>query len=383
MTFRALAPLSLIFAAGLTGAAAACPVQPGVTAALPSDAPEWGVMGAALARCGVAVRSDGAPATIIGVDEETYAPMARNFELRPMNDLIKRSGVEIDEARLIKREWRILAIATAVEARHLMYRKDIFDDLGLPAPTSYGEILRVAHLIRAAGVMDKPFAGAFADGEDMADSFVDMYLGMGGVLFLDGFDPSIYNPRGVATLEMLTMLSNYTDGALRDINEAETLRRLQNGEIAMAMLPSKLVGDARAALGARLGVTKAPINGIRPASTVGWSGVSISADASEAEAAAAFAAIIGSLNADMANANPRAANWLIAGHTPPGDAAAPVATARDGALPYPAGPEMAMLKKAIGEGVAPYLKGGVDPSAALLDIELEYKRMAREAGRLN
>lgn len=367
-------------AATLVSAASAlaCAVDTPIRSSTP-DSASWRVIDAALGGCGVAV--DVAAPHIVGLDNETLTEMSRARALRPLNDLIKASGVSISPERLIKDDWRIVAVISTVEARHLMYRRDILGAANLPPPESYGEILRVSAQLRATGVTTTPFAAALKPGDDMAQTYIDVYVGMGGTLFLDGFDASIYNPRGVATLEMMQMLAGFAPADYMETDADKVEQRLINGDIVMAVLSSDRAERIIAKSGGKIATAPAPISGWRPAATLQWTGLGVSADATDAEAAAAFRAIIEGVNADMARANPGVASWLIDGHNPQGAAA--VETARGGALTYPAGPEMSLLRDAIGVGVEPYLRGAVDPSAALLDIELAYKRAAQAQGLIN
>lgn len=378
MRIKTLAATVILGISAMAADACETPVN-GLGASVPAGE-AWDVVGDALAGCGFA--RDGAP-VVIGVTNDSILPHMGVDSLTPLNELIKSYPGEIHPSRLIRDEWRIIAIINSVEGRQLMYRKDIFDKLGLKPPTSYGEILRVLYRIRMAGEMDTPWAEAYKTGADMGDTFVDIYLGMRGNLFLDGHDASIYNPRGVAALEMMQMLSSYAQPDFLSTDIGEVQRRLADGEIALAMLPSDrapaLLDPSVSPMAHNIAVAPAPIAGVRPAAAMRWRGLSISADATDEEAAEAFAAMMSAVDADMANRNRQAANWLIDGHT-----ARPAAQSMlDGAPVYPSGPQMSLLQQAIADGVEPFLIGGQDPSAALLDIELVYKKAAKAGGLVN
>jgi ABC-type glycerol-3-phosphate transport system substrate-binding protein len=360
--------------------ALACASDTEVRSSTP-DGPAWRMIDAALAGCGVQV--DAASPHIIGLDNDTQTAMSRARTLRPLNDLLKASSIDIAPERLVMDDWRVAAIISTVETRHLMYRRDILEAANLPPPKSYGEILRVSAQLRAVGVTNTPFAVALLPGDDMAQTYIDVYLGMGGTLFLPGFDASIYNPRGVATMEMMQMLAGFApaDYLKTDANMVE--ERLIAGDIAMAVLSSDRAARIIASSGGKIAMAPAPISGRRPAATLRWTGLGVSNEATDAEAAAAFRAITEGISADLARSNATTATWLIDGYEPQMPGAAAVQTAREGALTYPAGPEMSLLRDAIGVGVEPFLKGTVDPAVALLDIELVYKRAAREQGMIN
>lgn len=378
----ALRATMIAAAATLVSAASAlaCAVDTPIRASTP-DGPAWGAIDRALAGCGVQV--DAAAPHIIGLDNDSQTAMSRARALRPLNDLLRASSVNIAPERLIKDDWRVVAIVSTVEARHLMYRSDILEAANIPPPKSYGEILRVSAQLRAAGVTNTPYAIALQPGDDMAQTYIDVYLGMGGTLFLAGYDASIYNPRGVATMEMMQMLAGYSPADYMETDANIVEQRLISGDIVMAMLSSDRAKRIIERSGGKITMAAAPISGRRPAATLRWTGLGISADATDAEATAAFRAMTEGISPDMARANAGAAAWLIDGYEPQMPSAAAVQTAREGALTYPSGPEMSLLRDAIGLGIEPYLRGTVDPSAALLDIELDYKRAAQAKGLIN
>ena len=51
-----------------------------------------------------------------------------------------------------------MAVAFMANAQHLVVRQDILDQVGMSIPTTYEEVLETAEAIRAAGIMQHPFA---------------------------------------------------------------------------------------------------------------------------------------------------------------------------------------------------------------------------------
>ena len=94
-----------------------------------------------------------------------------------------------------------MAIAMMVNAQHLMYRNDILSDLGIAEPQTYDDVLAAAEKIKAAGVVDYPLGGTFKTGWNLAEEFVNMYMGFDGAFFNDDLSPSINNANGVAALK--------------------------------------------------------------------------------------------------------------------------------------------------------------------------------------
>jgi ABC-type glycerol-3-phosphate transport system substrate-binding protein len=80
--------------------------------------------------------------------------------IRPLNDLVAKHGAGLQKSQLIKIGDDIMAVAFMANAQHLMYRKDILEQVGADVPTTYEEMLDVAEKIRAAGIMQNPIGGA-------------------------------------------------------------------------------------------------------------------------------------------------------------------------------------------------------------------------------
>ena len=100
--------------------------------------------------------------------------------IRPLNDLVEAHGADLEPYQLITVDGNVMAVAFMANAQHLVYREDVLADLGIDVPTSYEEVLDAAEQIRAAGVMENPIGGAYQSGWNLAQEFVNMYLGHGG-----------------------------------------------------------------------------------------------------------------------------------------------------------------------------------------------------------
>ena len=128
--------------------------------------------------------------------------------IRPLDDLVAKYGQDLNSNQLIKYDGKTVAIAMMVNAQHLMYREDILQELGIPVPTTYVELLDAAETIQASGKVDYVFGGNF---RTTWLEFVNMYLGYGGTFFDSEWNPTVNNEQGVAALEMLKSLTAYMD----------------------------------------------------------------------------------------------------------------------------------------------------------------------------
>ena len=321
-----------------------------------------------------------------GVANSTAVPLIDAGTIRPLDDLVAKYGSQLKPNQLVRVDGKIMAIAMMVNAQHLMYRNDILSDLGIAEPTTYEEVLAAAEKIKAAGVVDYPLGGTFKTGWNLAEEFVNMYMGFDGAFFNADLSPSINNANGVAALEMMKKLTAYMDPEYLVSDSTYVQQQFQQGKIAMANLWASRAGamdnaDESQVVG-KVTMSAAPTvaGGSTPASTLWWDGIVIASNISDADAEAAFRVAMEGLDTEMVKANNDAAVWLVDGYEPTATAAGAFATASNGAKPYPASKQMSLMHTALGNGIAAYLTGEKSASAALADIEAAYTTAAKEAG---
>lgn len=320
-----------------------------------------------------------------GVANSSLVPLLDQGLIRPLDDLVAKHGQALRPNQLIRVDGRIVAIAMMVNAQHLMYRKDIFERLGLAEPRSYEELIAAAEKIRAADVVKYPFGGTW---KTTWLEFVNMYMGYGGEFFADRVKPAINNERGVAALQMMKRLTAYMDPEYLVSDATYVQQQFQQGRIAMANFwasraaalddpkESQVVGKIAMA------AAPAPAAGMLPASTLWWDGIVIARNVPDAEAELAFRVALEGLDREMVQANNSAAIWLVDGYAADRLATGAEATARSGAKPYPASTQMGLMQKAIANKLNDFLKGAKDARTTLTEIEADYVVLAKEAGLL-
>ena len=323
-----------------------------------------------------------------GVANSTAVPLIDAGTIRPLDDLVAKYGQNLKENQLVRVDGKIMAIAMMVNAQHMMYRNDIFADLGIAEPQTYDDVLAAAKKIKAAGVVDYPLGGTYKTGWNLAEEFVNMYMGFDGAFFNDDLSPSINNANGVAALEMMKSLTEYMDPEYLVSDSTYVQQQFQQGKIAMANLWASRAGamdnaDESQVVG-KVTMSTAPTvgGGSTPASTLWWDGIVIAANISDAAAENAFRVAMEGLDTEMVKANNDAAVWLVDGYEPTATAAGAFATANNGAKPYPASKQMSLMHTALGNGIAAFLTGEKSAADALADIEAAYTTAAKEAGVL-
>jgi ABC-type glycerol-3-phosphate transport system substrate-binding protein len=322
-----------------------------------------------------------------GVSNGTIQPLLSAGTIRPLDDLVAKYGKDLQTNQLIRINGKIMAIAVMVNNQHLMYREDIFKSLGLDVPTTYYELLSAVDKVAASGQVQYALGGTYKAGWNLAEEFINMYMGMGGDFF-DGSKPTVNNAKGIRTLEMMRNLTHYMDPEYLVADSTYVQQQFQQGKIAMAVLwatraaamddakESQVVGKVKMA------AAPSPVSGALPASTLWWDGVVLAKNMTDQQADEAFQLLMEGIDREMVTNNNDAAVWLINGYKPGPMAMGAAETAENGALPYPNGVEMGLMHTALGNNVADFLTSKETAEQTLIDIESEYTTAAKEKGLL-
>lgn len=325
-----------------------------------------------------------------GVANETIVPLINERTIRPLDDLVARYGQNLKPNQLIRIDGKIMAVAMMVNTQHLMYRKDIFDQLGIPVPTTYDEVLAAAEKIKAAGVVDYPLGGTFKAGWNLAEEFVNMQFGMGGKLVNDDGTPAVNTEAGRKSLEMLKALSAYMDPEYLTSDSTTVQQQFQQGKIAMANLWASRAGAmddaAESQVVGKIEGATAPlaVAGGAPATTLWWDGIVIAANISDEEAEAAFKVAMEGLDSEMVKAHNDDAIWLIDGFVPGRLAGGAISTATHDPVPssYPSTTAMGLMHSALGDNLAAFFTGEKSAEETLAAVDAAYTTAAKEAGVL-
>ncbi|ETX28959.1 ABC transporter substrate-binding protein [Roseivivax isoporae] len=323
-----------------------------------------------------------------GVANGTITPLVNEGTIRPLDDLVAEHGQHLNENQLIRIDGQVMAIGMMVNTQHLMYRADIFEDLGLEVPETWDEVLEAAAAIREAGVVDYPLGATMQTGWNLGQDFVNMFYGFGGE-FVDAQNmPTLNSEAGVNALQMMKAMTEFMDPEYLVSDSTYVQQQFQQGRIAMANLwgsragamdneaESDVVGLVESAA-----APKATEDG-PPATTIWWDGVVVAQNIPDETAEAAFRVAMEGLDQEMVENNNDAAVWLIPGYEPTRLAQGAIATlqAQPNARAYPSTTAMGLMHTALGNGVAAFLTGDKTAEQTLEDIEAEYLTAAREAG---
>lgn len=411
MTFKKLALISTAMAMLGTTAQAACGPEGQSIRVLGSDFPAiQAVSGTAEANCGagasafeVTLRDDTrdmmnqaltpnpSQFSSVIVANATLTQLMNDGLVRPLDDLVAKYGQNLSPNQLITVDGKVMAVAFMANSQHLFARKDLLEQAGISSvPTSVDEMVAAAEAIRAAGIMEHPIV-MNASSWNMGELFNLFYFGHGGDHFKPGTaEPNINNEVGLATLNSIKALAEYTHPDYLSHASNETQAIWEAGEAALGIMWGSRGGAVLDAEGSTAEVTENTVlaaaptvgGGSVPAATLWWDGVTIAQNISDEEAEAAFAALVGALTSDMVAEHNDKAIWLIDGFTPGPAAAGVAATAQGGAKPYPMIPFINLMHNAASAELADFLKGDETAEQTLADIEAAYVTAAKEAGFL-
>jgi len=311
--------------------------------------------------------------------------------IRPLDDLVAKHGQDIQKHQLVTVDGNIMAVAFMANAQHLVFRADVLAEAGLTPPTTYEEMLAAAEVIRSSGLMKNPVGGAYKAGWNLAEEFVNMYIGHGGEFFEPGTAKvSINNQAGVDALNMMKSLSDYMNPDFLTHDSNATSAEWKAGNVAIMNMWGSRVGplksDEVAAEVASNTDIAGPMTvggGSIPASTLWWDGWTVAKNISDEDAEATFLAMKHAVRPEMLNDDTASlAVWLIEGYEPTAASRGVVAAAQMGTKPYPMVSYQGLLHSALGAEIVDFMMGKEDAATALADTEAAYTAAATEKGYL-
>ena len=401
--------LSGAIALSVPALASACEIASGSVRVLSNDFPALTAVNTVAAECtgGVSVEANQttehrniqvaaltanpAEYTSAIVANSSIVPLLSDGLIRPLDDLIAKHGQSIAPTQKIVINGETMAIAFMANAQHLFYREDVLQEAGVEVPATYEAMLEAAEAIKSKGLMEYPIGGTFKAGWNLAEEFVNMYLGHGGEFFKPGTaEPSVNNETGVAALNVLKALTAYMNPDYLTFDSNALQAEFEAGNVALAVFWGSRAGGTTDDEGStpevagniKFAVAPTVAGGSIPASTLWWDGFTISTNVSDEDAEATFIALTHGASTETANANPTAAVWLIDGYEPADTAGGVIATAQSGATPYPMLPYMSLMHTALGAEIVEFLQGSESAEDALADVEAAYTAAAKEAGFL-
>ena len=321
----------------------------------------------------------------------SIVPLMNQDLIRPLDDLVNKYGKGIQESQLITIDGKVMAVAFMANTQHLYYREDVLKELGIAVPKTYEEVVAASEKIRASGKMQHPYAAAYKAGWNLAEEFVNMYIGHGGEFFKAGSaKPSINNAQGVATLNMLKKLADLSNPDFLTHDSEAIKVEWEAGNVAIMTLWASRAGtlldaegDAKITAATKLVAPATVGGGNIPATTLWWDGFTLAQNRSDADAEASFRAMAHAASSkEMVAKAADQAVWLIEGFKPGPKSIGVIKAVEMGAKPYPMLPQMGLMHGALGNEIVEFLQGNETAEQALKDVEAAYMTKAKEQGFL-
>lgn len=340
-----------------------------------------------------ALTTNPATYTVPVIATGSIVPLLNEGLLRPLDDLVAKHGQNLQESQLIRIDGKVMAIAFMANSQHLFYRKSVLEKAGLSIPTSYEEMIENGKKLREAGAMKNPLAANFKPGWDLAEEFVNMYLGTGADFFAPGSaEATINNENGIKALETMKAMADlmspdfvtYNTNAVKPIWEANEVAMLNLWGSRAGAFIDPAEGFPDIAADTAFAATPTIGGGSIPASSLWWDGFAVAKNITDEDAEASFQAMMHALSPELLADPARASTavWLIKGYEPTPAAAGVFANMQAGTRAYPMLPYMGMLHTALGDNLAEFMQGQESAEQALNDVVTAYNTAAKEAGFL-
>ncbi|MGI9421305.1 MAG: ABC transporter substrate-binding protein [Geminicoccaceae bacterium] len=163
--------------------------------------------------------------------------------LQPIDEWMERDGISMDRypgafAKSAQFEGKTLGFPLRAHAMLMFYRQDIFDELGLAAPTSWDEVIAAGEAIRAADKDIEPLALYYHNDGNRQNLFIWLnYLWSAGAdVFDENFKPTWASEAGIqATKDYIALHTEHgvTNPASISFVEQDARQSFTQGKSAM------------------------------------------------------------------------------------------------------------------------------------------------------
>ena len=137
----------------------------------------------------------------------------------------------------------LYALPTSANIYTMVYRKDIFDKLGLQAPKTYADMLTAAQKIQQSGTMQYPVALPF--GDNTTTLYANTMYSQGKLPYYDNgsMTPNLTSPQAMKGWKSIADLAPYMDPQVISLSQPKVQQQLYNGKAAIAMMFSGRMSD--------------------------------------------------------------------------------------------------------------------------------------------
>lgn len=185
------------------------------------------------------------PYDIVEVYDSTLIEYASKGWLAPMDEYLAKykADYNLDDvpAALFEQfsyDGKVYGVPNQQNVQILIYRKDVFDKLGLTPPTTYDELIAAATKIKDGAKDDVkyPLVMAWGADEAIANGFHNALNGQGGQWFDDNGEPAFNSKEGVAALDSMRTLYTFMPKEALTYDNGSAMTTMQQGQAAMTVI---------------------------------------------------------------------------------------------------------------------------------------------------
>ncbi|MDP3892704.1 ABC transporter substrate-binding protein [Nocardioides sp.] len=186
---------------------------------------------------------------------ETYGFVIPQFaseeKIEPLDDLFEKysddydlDAINEDMRAAMSYDGSLYALPMQAQMFIMAYRKDVFDELGLEAPTTFEELREAAEKIQEEGDIRYPVALPWLASGDIATAY-DAALGSLGVDFTDpdSMEANFDTPEAVRAFEELISLKPFMNPEVTTYDQPAVQQQMYNGSAAIAIMFSGRMND--------------------------------------------------------------------------------------------------------------------------------------------
>lgn len=183
--------------------------------------------------------ASGADLGIFEIEPALMSQWADAGYLLPLADVVSNIGADdFVEGSLFQQNGTTYAVPYAVSVYGLWVRKDLFEQAGLPLPTTYDEVSRAAKIL----TNNQTYGIALPAGQNIATvNYFSTFLWQnGGDYFTCAGDVAFGEPQALESVRRWQALTQYAPPGFTTWGFPEQIDAFVNGRVAMAMYAGRL-----------------------------------------------------------------------------------------------------------------------------------------------
>jgi ABC-type glycerol-3-phosphate transport system substrate-binding protein len=185
---------------------------------------------------------------------ETYGfvipSLATDEKLVPLDDLFEKYADDYDLDAIsesmrqgMSYDGKLYALPMQAQMFVMAYRTDVFEELGLEAPTTFEDMIAAAQAIQDAGRMQYPIALPWLATSDIATSFQATMNSLGADYVDESGEVTLDTPEAKAALEAMLALKPYMDPQVTTFDQPKVQQQMYNDTAAMSIMFSGRMSD--------------------------------------------------------------------------------------------------------------------------------------------